>query len=517
MIGKLIRYNYQLTRFTMASGNKLNLGKLGEDTFSLWCTEAELVSNRSSDEDATGWDHLVEFPYIETDKPKDSWKAPIECKVQVKSTQRKDRRLSIKSSTLKRLIDYSYPAFILFLEFDKQNKLENSFLVHVDKTIITKVLKEIRKNHVSKSPKELHKLKISITYGEKNKLSENTGICFRDSVLNIVPNSNINEYQKNKTRIIDNTGYEDYNLQVKFNASYEEINKLLYQNIFRGEENVTITDLIISENRFNIPDGEQILHNFQSGHMVMKPIEDKKCNIYFKTSEYSPAIIFNVDVYPLPKLKKTDDFYLILRSYTFSLIFNADENNCEKFKLKLIQDKYASVLELLKTLKALHLLQSNEEIVIGVDFKKYYQFPGKYINSTVNNNMFTLIKPLENIISKFNLGVEYESTLNYLAETYGAIHTISKIITQDHSDVILTNTSFTDKNIKYLSIPYIKYIELKGQIIGVSCFIQTERTNDFEYTALGFTHIDPFIFSCKSELDIHIQKLNGKIECNEID
>lgn len=131
--------------------------------------------------------------------------------------------------------------------------------------------------------------------------------------------------------------------------------------------------------------------------------------------------------------------------------------------------------------------------------------------------MFTLIKPLENIISKFNLGVEYESTLNYLAETYGAIHAISKIITQDHTDIKLTNTSITDKNITHLSIPYIKYIELKERIIGVSCFIQTEKTDDFEFTALGFTHIDPFMFSLKSELDIYIQKLNGKIEHNEID
>nr|AKG47508.1 hypothetical protein pA_00068 [Pectobacterium carotovorum] len=496
----------------MVSGNKLNLGKLGEDTFSLWCVQAELVSNRSIDEDATGWDHLVEFPYIETEKPKDSWKAPIECKVQVKSTQRKDRRLSIKSSVLKRLIDYSYPAFILFLEFDKQKNLENSFLVHIDENIISKVLKEIRKNHFDKKPKELHKLKISINYGEDNKLSDNTGIHFRESVLNFVPNSDINEYQKNKINIIKNTGYDDFNFQIKFNASQDEIKKLIYQSIFRGEESVTINNLIISENRFNLPDGEQILHNFESAHMVMKPSDERKCNLYFKSSKYSPAIIFNVDVFTLPNLDNHEDFYLILRSYAFSIIFNASRNDSEKITLKLIQDEYASISELLKLLKALQLIENNANFVLGFDFKKYHQFSSRFINSNINKNIASIIQPLECIVNSFNLDVGYESTLNYLAENYATILAISKIIKNDHSKTVLTNKSIHDKSIKYISVPCIKYVEFKEKIIGVSCIVQAEKTNDFEFTALEFTNIDPFIFENRTELDLYIQMLNEKIE-----
>jgi hypothetical protein len=110
----------------------LKLGNLGEIKFSEWCASAQLTTNRSLEEDKTGWDHYVEFPYIKTHLPRDKQSSPIECKVQVKATQRKDRKLAIKVSVLKRLIDYSYPAFILFLEFSKDDCAirVRSFILH---------------------------------------------------------------------------------------------------------------------------------------------------------------------------------------------------------------------------------------------------------------------------------------------------------------------------------------------------------------------------------------------------
>ena len=92
----------------------LEIGVLGEQVFSVWCTSASLNSNRSLEEDRTGWDHQIEFPYLKTVLPRDKQPSPIQCRVQVKSTQRKDRSWSIKATVLKSLIDYSYPAFFLF-------------------------------------------------------------------------------------------------------------------------------------------------------------------------------------------------------------------------------------------------------------------------------------------------------------------------------------------------------------------------------------------------------------------
>ena len=85
----------------------VNLGKLGEEELSRWCTSSGLVANRSLEEDTMGWDHLVEFPYTKSDGPQDKQKKLIECKIQVKSTQRTDKGVNIKLSALKRLVDYT--------------------------------------------------------------------------------------------------------------------------------------------------------------------------------------------------------------------------------------------------------------------------------------------------------------------------------------------------------------------------------------------------------------------------
>ncbi|HCE1607500.1 TPA: hypothetical protein NJY97_003670 [Vibrio parahaemolyticus] len=178
----------------------LKIGTLGEQTFSTWCSAAHLTSNRSLEEDRTGWDHQVEFPYIKTHLPRDKQLSPIQCRVQVKSTQRRDRKWSIKASVIKRLIDYSYPSFLLFLEFTNDSKpvVESAFLVHIDKRIIERTLRALRKNDTQKAPKELHELKISISYSKKDKLQTASGETFRDSIVKYVPNGDITKYQKEK-------------------------------------------------------------------------------------------------------------------------------------------------------------------------------------------------------------------------------------------------------------------------------------------------------------------------------
>ncbi|NNN70908.1 hypothetical protein [Vibrio sp. 3-2(1)] len=118
---------------------KINLGKLGETDFVRWCTQTGLITNSSNEEDVAGWDYLVEFPTTHSSNiPNDRAALPFECKVQVKATQRKDKRLGIKLSVLQRLVNYNYPAFILFLEYTNQAQpaIENAYLVHIDDKLI---------------------------------------------------------------------------------------------------------------------------------------------------------------------------------------------------------------------------------------------------------------------------------------------------------------------------------------------------------------------------------------------
>ena len=72
-----------------------DIGEMGESAFSLWCSSVGLIAN-SSKIDRTGWDFYVEFPFkVDADLPKDLISAPTECKVQIKATDSKKRKLPI--------------------------------------------------------------------------------------------------------------------------------------------------------------------------------------------------------------------------------------------------------------------------------------------------------------------------------------------------------------------------------------------------------------------------------------
>lgn len=66
-----------------------DLGREAESYFATLCSHAGIVANRSSDNDAHGWDFYVEIPVTDQhDKPRDEVSCPIACKVQIKPTQR---------------------------------------------------------------------------------------------------------------------------------------------------------------------------------------------------------------------------------------------------------------------------------------------------------------------------------------------------------------------------------------------------------------------------------------------
>jgi len=74
-----------------------DLGLMGESVFSLWCGDAGIIPN-GSQIDKTGWDFFVEFPFKNENDPDKVHNAALECKVQVKATDKTERKLSITLS-----------------------------------------------------------------------------------------------------------------------------------------------------------------------------------------------------------------------------------------------------------------------------------------------------------------------------------------------------------------------------------------------------------------------------------
>lgn len=348
------------------------IGQLGESTFSTWCSTAELTSNRSLEEDRTGWDHQVEFPYIKTHLPRDKQLSPIQCRVQVKSTQRRDRSWSIKASVLKRLIDYSYPSFFLFLEFTNTPEpvLESAFLVHIDKKIIERTLKALRRNDTQKFPKELYELKISISYSKKHQLMTNTGEAFRGCVLTYVEDGDISKYQKTKSNMVETIGYDKQgSYKMKFEVSPNELNKhIIERSIGLSKEPLQIRNSVLIDNRFNLKNGSVEIERSNEAKLTVEPNIIDICQLRFKETKYSPSINFDGEFISSTNIYSAGKNKLFFRTNLFSFELGDSNDNGEfEAKLHFTLDKKVPLDDVIKIFRLYHEENVGKELICEVE------------------------------------------------------------------------------------------------------------------------------------------------------
>lgn len=202
-----------------------DLGSMGENTFSLWCAAAGLITN-GSQIDMTGWDFFVEFPFSSKLTTHEIHKSAFECKVQVKATDQNKRKLSIALSNLRRLITAQMPAFFVFIEFDGKNSAQRAFVVHVDESLTSKVLERLHKVEQNESDNKLNKRTMTIHYDESHMLKNLNGECLKQCLLDYIGDS-IEFYIDRKKSHLESTGYENGFAQLTFSTDGEENLKTL--------------------------------------------------------------------------------------------------------------------------------------------------------------------------------------------------------------------------------------------------------------------------------------------------
>lgn len=344
----------------------INVGKLGEEELSKWCTEAGLTANRSLEEDKMGWDHLIEFPYEKSDKPKDKQNSPIECKIQVKSTRRNDRGVNIKLSSLKRLVDYSSPAFILFYEYETTENcnLLNAYLIHFDKQLISRVLKRIRKNEVSNTPKALNKIKLRISYNNKHLLEENSGIALRNLIYNYVPKGMAN-YQKEKYELVKKVGYENGGYELTFKAKTNELDDYFLERVIGNSNVFEVENAVIMDKRFGL---KGINIDIQKGSINFKPNSLGKCQFHFRQSSYSPAVTFKVNLIKIPHLKYQSN-KLLFKSDLFTIAFEEIDSKGQVDAKLYITINHETTLDECIKLMLLTEQNNNKGLLLDIEFE----------------------------------------------------------------------------------------------------------------------------------------------------
>lgn len=275
-----------------------DLGLMGESTFSLWCADVGLIPN-GSQIDKTGWDFFVEFPFDSNLSPQDIHKSAFECKVQVKATDKNDRKLSITLSNLRRLITAQMPAFFVFIEFDKKEVAQRAYVVHVDNDLISKVLKRLHEIEQSENSNNLNKRTMTIHYDDSNLLKIPNGDSLKSCFLGHIGDDS-SEYIANKKSHLESTGYENGFAQITFTTEGEENLKSLIDVSLGIEQEVEIATFKGVDTRFGI------LSNYSSfdcdgGKLAMpnlKPTAEGK--IRFKTGRLSAGLSFECKFYISP-------------------------------------------------------------------------------------------------------------------------------------------------------------------------------------------------------------------------
>lgn len=275
-----------------------DLGLMGESTFSLWCANVGLIPN-GSQVDKTGWDFFVEFPFSSGLSIHEIHKSAFECKVQVKATDKNDRKLPISLSNLRRLITAQMPAFFVFIEFDGKNSAKRAFLVHVDNELISKVLKRLHQIEQSEKDNNFNKRTMTIHYNDSHQLEGPNGMSLKKSMLSYI-GDNISEYIASKKAHLESTGFENGFAQITFTTEGEENLKTLIDVSLGIEKQVDISKFKGIDTRFGISSKNPFV-DANGGKLEMPDLKPNAEGIIrFREDKLSLGLSFNSKLYISP-------------------------------------------------------------------------------------------------------------------------------------------------------------------------------------------------------------------------
>jgi hypothetical protein len=201
-----------------------DVGELGESELRSWAAQVGFLANKA-ERDRTGWDFLIELPESAAAQdglvvPLDRRDAPIKCFVQVKSSDARPGRRQIKLDNALRFVTNPEPSFFLFLEFAGKRHPQSAFLVHVDRDLISRVLRRVRELSAI-GDEALHLRTITVSYTTAHQIKRPLGRQFADSIRNHV--GDVHEYVREKLQFLRDVGYEEAVLETTLGLKLPDV------------------------------------------------------------------------------------------------------------------------------------------------------------------------------------------------------------------------------------------------------------------------------------------------------
>lgn len=394
-----------------------NLGRMGESAFVNLCDVVDITASKPS-EDRYGWDYLLEFPDENySDVSIDKHSSSIECKVQIKSTDKSDFKLPLKLSVMNRLVKAQMPTFICFLHFNKTNKIEELYLVHIDKNIMSEVLKKLRMTEITN--KKLNKTTITIKYSNNDKLEEISGKALKSKIHEYIPNG-MNDYVNQKNKYLKNLGFEEDRGTFKFTTDDVKVDDLV--DAFLGlKKGIPVNIEKFAEKRFGIElPIKDNLSNFKNVKMSFEPEPIKDIELSIKKTSFSrPEAVYILKLYTAP-FAIVDKFKVLVKNDFFTIIF---EHSMINFSFNFMPEKRFILFELINLLTLPSLLSNDNKQSYIIELKDKSKVVFQQKISSIDNDKMSFIKniyygakKLQKLFNTLEINLDFSISLKEIEE-----------------------------------------------------------------------------------------------------
>lgn len=351
-----------------------DIGKLGERDFSVWCTACGFSANSSSEEDKNGWDFVVETPGVEQigeDGLIDE--SPFECKVQIKSTDKRDGYVDIALDKLWRLAVDLYPAFIIFIEYDGCIEAQRVYVKHVDQELIRRVLQKIHEAEQSQKPSRYNRRTIRVRYSSLTPIEKPYGESLGNALIQYAPKG-MAHYASEKRRFNKDVGREEGGFSLHVTVEGQDNIERMIENSVGITTSFQVARVIGTQVRFGIKkkqpdiDHEGGLLRIESNHFV-------SATLVLRVAKYSPELRFAVTCHSSPfnslapahlHLIRVYNEFIDLRVYPGTDIIRSfiSHDGQQELDLSVLRDRLTVISHLAKgkTLLAELILHDGEKV-----------------------------------------------------------------------------------------------------------------------------------------------------------
>jgi hypothetical protein len=274
------------------------IGTLGEKIVAVWCAQTGLTAHRP-DHDCFGWDYVVEYPnsFASHKRLLDSVPAPIEFRVQVKSTNGTSESEPIALSHLLRLAKLPMPVFFCFLVFDSKPEPVRVYLVHLGEDLISRALARARELSAC-GERDIHKRSLSIRFDASQEIEKPFWRAFKDRIDAQI-GEGIEAYIAWKSHVLSRAGFNE--CRVTADVTFEPIAPDVFVDFFIGlKSSLDVREMIVREHRFGIAEEIEPSRRGPAKLSIEDHHPRTDCAVAFRKDNFSAPIEFPATWYAPP-------------------------------------------------------------------------------------------------------------------------------------------------------------------------------------------------------------------------